>query len=90
MSHQKAVKARPKPKAPVLDERRSRFVKALAEYLAGNQAGKSIALEMAARVPPIIPWAKEWAEVRSASPLMGYPTVAEAEKELVRFLFGLE
>lgn len=82
------TKARPAPK---LDERRSQFVKALAEYLAGNQAGKSIMLQVEVQGGrAIVPWAQEWAAVRNATPLMGYPTVAEAEKELARFLFGLE
>jgi hypothetical protein len=62
-------------------QRKRRFIRALAEYLAGtNQVAMSIGLEMGK------PDAKEWAKVRSASPLFGYPTVDEAEKELTDFL----
>lgn len=60
--------------------KRDLFIRALAEYLAGDQALKSIELEMGK------PSAKEWAKLRNWSPLFGYPTVEEAEKQLSEFL----
>jgi hypothetical protein len=57
--------------------------------LAGNPAGKSIELEMESKSPrpaPLTPWAKEWAELRGATPLFGYCSVEEAEKILTEFL----
>lgn len=69
--------------------RRDVFVRQLAEFLAGDQGGKSIALELEMRGPPrVIQWAREWSRLRGATPLFGYPTVEEAEAELKRFLFG--
>jgi hypothetical protein len=59
------------------------FARRLAEYLAGDQARRSIELEMGR------PGAVEWAELRGLTPLAGYPTVDEAEKALLAF-FGLE
>lgn len=73
----------------VRKERKAAFIARLAVYLAGEQAGKSISLEMERRVPPFSPgpqWASEWAFVRNATPLFGYPTVEEAEKALTEFL----
>lgn len=72
-------------------ERKRRFVKALAQFLVGLQAGKSIALELEqkridAGIPPIVPWAGEWAALRQATPLFGYPTMDEAEEALSEFL----
>jgi hypothetical protein len=66
-------------------ERKREFVRALAEYLAGNQAGKSILLQMGGMAGE---FAREWAKVRAASPLDGYPTVEEAEEILTAFLDG--
>lgn len=69
--------------------RKARFIRTLAEFLAGNQAGKSIELEMEVRSPrpePLTSWAKEWGKLRGASSLCGYPTVDEAEKTLTEFL----
>jgi hypothetical protein len=56
------------------------FVRKLAEYLAGNQAMKSIELQMGKT------HAKEWSALRSTTPLFGYPTVEEAAKELAEWL----
>lgn len=65
-----------------VNEQRGRFVRALAEYLAGtNQARKSIRLQMGADD------GLEWAAIRNETPLRGYPTVDEAEKQLIDF-FG--
>lgn len=61
-------------------ERKRLFIRALAEFLAGNAAQKSIDLELQR------PWAIEWAKVRSATTLFGYPSVDEAEMELTAFL----
>lgn len=55
------------------------FIDALAEYMVRGQAGFSIALEMGK------PSAKEWAAVRNASPVGGYPTKAEAIAVLNRW-----
>jgi hypothetical protein len=57
-----------------------RFVRALAEYLVSDQARKSIELEMG------LPAAMAWAKLRNATPLFGYPTVEEAEKQLAEWL----
>ena len=56
------------------------FIHRLAEYMVKDQAMKSIELEMGK------PSAKEWAAMRSLTPLHGYPTVEEAEKVLTEFL----
>jgi hypothetical protein len=61
-------------------ERRAIFIKKLARYLVGDQARKSIELQMGKQD------AKEWADIRGATPLFGYPTVEEAEKKLTEFL----
>jgi hypothetical protein len=64
------------------DELKAKFVRRLAEYLGGtNQAHMSILLEMGHRE------AKTWAQLRNLTPLHGYPTVEEAEKELTEWLF---
>lgn len=60
--------------------RRDAFIKALANYLVRDQAKRSIQLEMGSSD------AKEWAEMRSLTPLMGYPTVDEAVQVLKEFL----
>jgi len=64
-------------------ERKQRFVTALAEYLAGDQAEKSIRLAMKD------PNAIQWAALRGKTPLFGWPTVAEAEQQLGEWL-GIE
>ncbi len=56
------------------------FVKVLAEYLAGDQARKSIELQMGKES------AQEWAKLRNATPLFGWQTVEEAEVALSKFL----
>jgi hypothetical protein len=61
-------------------DRKREFIKALAQFLVGNQAHKSILLQMEK------PEAKEWAALRNATPLMGYPTVSEAIETLEEFL----
>lgn len=67
-------------------ERKKLFIRSLAEFLVGNQAGKSIALEIEAKTCPIITWAQEWAKLRGTTTLFGYPSVDEAEKQLKEFL----
>lgn len=59
---------------------RQRFIRALAEYLVGNQAEQSIGLQMGKQS------AKDWAKLRNATPLSGYPTVDEAFSKLCKFL----
>lgn len=56
------------------------FIKQLAIYLVGDQAKKSILLQMGNEE------ALQWAKLRSMTPLFGYPTVEEAEAELTEFL----
>lgn len=65
-----------------MNERKKAFIRALAEYLAGpQQVRKSLELLQASKTN-----AKEWAALRNATPLFGYPTVDEAEIELTKFL----
>jgi hypothetical protein len=73
-------KLRKKPGSGPDAARLSQFVRALAEYLVGNQAHMSILLEIGK------PEAIKWQKLRSQTPLMGYPTVDEAEKALRGFL----
>jgi hypothetical protein len=63
-----------------IDRRRRDFVRSLAEYLVGNQVERSIELSMHTRQ------AIQWAHIRSLTPLLGYPTVDEAEDTLREFL----
>jgi len=63
--------------------KRDQFVTALAKSMVDLQAGKGIALGMPSGV---IPWAREWASLRQATPLHGYPTLKEAEDVLREFL----
>lgn len=69
--------------APVVDElalRKARFIHEIADFLTKDQGKWSIKLEMGDEA------AKRWASLRAASPLMGYPTLEEAEQLLTRFL----
>jgi len=59
---------------------RAPFVRALARYLVADQAGQSIGLQLGN------PAAKEWAKLRGTTPLFGYPTVEEAERQLADWL----
>jgi len=65
---------------PMFDERKVRFVKELAKFLVEDQASKSILLEIGNLA------AKGWAALRGTTPLMGYPTVQEAERQLADWL----
>lgn len=56
------------------------FIALLARYFAENQSIKSAMLETGS------PAAKDWAKLRAATPLYGYPTVEEAERILADFL----
>ena len=60
--------------------RKAEFIAALAKYLVEDQARKSIELQMGQES------AKEWAHLRSLTPLSGYPSVEEAQEELEDFL----
>ena len=64
-----------------MDAEQARFVRALAEFLVGDQARQSIELQMGKAS------AKKWATLRTATPLFGYPTVEEAERTLATFLW---
>ena len=61
-------------------ERKKLFIKQLAVFLVGDQAMKSIELEMGR------PSAVQWSRLRGAAPLHGYPTLEEAEEILTEFL----
>ena len=67
-------------------ERKQRLIEALAHFLVDNQAGKSIMLQMEVARSPIVPFAKEWATLRGASTLHGYPTFDEAVESLKELL----
>lgn len=58
------------------------FIKALAQFLAGDSARKSIQLQMGNE------WAIEWARVRQCTPLQGWVNEAEAETALREWLLG--
>lgn len=55
---------------------KSRFIRAIAEFLCSDVGRKSIELEMGK------PGAKEWSALRCASPIRGYATVDEGEQIL--------
>lgn len=59
---------------------KQKFIEALAEYLAGNQAMMSMKLQAGDK------GAQLWAKMRGATPLMGYPTVPEAQAALASWL----
>jgi len=61
--------------------RQEEFIKALAKFLAGDPATKSIELELGKQ------WAKEWAALRQTTPVGGYCSVADAEVVLKEWLF---
>ena len=67
-------------------DRKALFIDTLAEFLAGNQVGKGIELQLNPRPAPLTAWPQEWAKLRDATPLFGYPTVEEAVKQLTEFL----
>jgi len=62
------------------DDRKLAFVRVLANYLVGDQGVMSIRLEMGD------PNAKQWARLRAATPLFGYPTEDEAASQLASWL----
>jgi hypothetical protein len=65
------------------------FIHQLAEFLVGRQAAKSIMLQLeGSRIDgdPRPNFANEWATLRCASNLSGYPTIEEAEKALTKLL----
>ncbi len=76
----KTLKKAEKEEAPSNKDQKKKFIKKLAEYLVKDQAKKSIQLEMGSQD------AKLWAELRSLTPIVGYPTVEEAEYVLTWFL----
>lgn len=62
---------------------RKLFLKELTKFLVDKQSEKSVMLQLGR------PLAKEWAELRSTTPLFGYPNLKEAEQVLGEFL-GIE
>ena len=70
-------------------EDKAAFVRELARFLAGDQAAKSIALQIESKrgaTDPRPGLAKEWARLRSAAHLTGWVTEEEAEKHLRELL----
>ena len=66
---------------------RQQFIRRLAEYLAGTESVRnSIKLQL----NPEDKSARDWLELCQLTPLLGYPTIEEAEKELTAFLTGGE
>ncbi len=63
-----------------MNDKQQRFIQLLAKYLVGDQARMSIKLSMSD------PAAVAWAELRSATPITGWPTIEEAEKTLTEWL----
>lgn len=63
-----------------MTERQREFVHHLAVFLAGDAARKSIDMQLGK------PYANEWAALRNSTPLVGYPSVEEAEQQLIQFL----
>ncbi len=60
---------------------RAPFVRELARFLVADQVKQSIGLQMGRED------AKAWAQLRgTVSPLFGYPTVAEAEDTIAKWL----
>jgi hypothetical protein len=59
---------------------KGRFLRALAAYLVGDQVMQSIRLDVGD------PGAARWAALRTTTPLMGYPSMAEAESLLGEWL----
>ena len=60
------------------------FIKALAVFFTKDQMRRSIEVELK------LPYAIAWATVRSYTPLTGWPTIDEAEKQLREFLSDKE
>lgn len=67
-------------------EKKRAFIKALAKFLVGDQAKKSILLDPKMGPSPFSSLIKEWAELRGHTPLHGYPTMIEAVEALEEFL----
>lgn len=66
-----------------MNDLKETFVRRLAAFLVKDQAAKSIRLEMGR------PDAKEWAHLRAATPISGWPTEQEAVETLSKWL-GIE
>ena len=62
------------------DDRKKAFVTALAHYLVDDAAKMSIRLQMGTDD------AKHWAAIRGETPLRGWATFEEAEKQLMEWL----
>ncbi len=70
-------------------EKKQILIEALAHFLVDDQAAKSIALQMDHQRPTNDPRPKlavEWAKLRSASMLSGYPDLPEAIRTLEALL----
>jgi hypothetical protein len=65
---------------------RNRAIRQLAEHLAYNQAGKSVALQQEKTIKTPIGWGEEWVRLRNAFLIFGYPSVEECEEQIRRVL----
>lgn len=76
----KKLKANAKPAGNERAQRKSEFVRAVAEFLTTDQAKWSILLEVGRKD------AQLWAAVRNAARITGYPSFEKAEQTLTEFL----
>jgi hypothetical protein len=69
-------------------EKKKKFIHELAVFLVGNEATKSVCLEIElGRKDDRLPkWAHEWSNLRSSTPLSGWMSIEEAEVVLNEFL----
>ena len=65
-----------------MSDRRREFVHELAVFLAGDQAEKSIELEMCRRQDRENLFGDGWMRLRSVGWIRGYPTIEETERDL--------
>ena len=64
---------------------KERFLRALAEFLVKDQAGMSMRMHMGLGDA----LTKAWYNIRTPTPLFGYPTIEEATDQLAKWL-GIE
>lgn len=65
--------------------KRELFLDALVDFLEGDQAAKSIALSLP---DGMVPWAKQWAALRSATPLFGWSSDKEESRNTLAEFLG--
>jgi hypothetical protein len=70
-------------------KQRAMLIKAIAEFIVEDAAMKSIALELALKIPPqqgMPRWAHHWRRVCTLAGVRGYASVEEAERVLQELL----